>query len=367
MSRDRRGVCTLAATRRGHFVRPRRSSYLATRQWVPGAPSCVGRSTSHNESERSVALTLQQKWGRGTVAVSLAIIAIATLTPLPIARGSEQGASCGTIESMALVADFILNVLLFMPFGLGARLAGWRPRASVAIGAAISSVVELLQLHAIPGRDASALDVVANTTGTAFGILLWIGRRRLLAPSPRAASRLLITSAYAWLLMLIVSGWALQPAPSADPLWGERTPALGGQPSFSGTLQSARLYGVEMPSARLPNERTVREEMHAGRIRLDVVVQPADTLSATGPIVRVADGCGRELLALAQSRTKLVFNMRMHATAIGLTTPSFAMMQALPSPPPDGPAERVSVESIAVSLRRGLLRFTASDAATRSQ
>ena len=167
--------------------------------------------------------------------------------------------------------------------------------------------------------------------------------------------------------MLIVSGWALQPAPSADPLWGERTPALGGQPSFSGTLQSARLYGVEMPSARLPNERTVREEMHAGRISLDVVVQPADTLSATGPIVRVADGCGRELLALAQSRTKLVFNMRMHATAIGLTTPSFAMMQALPSPPPDGPAERVSVESIAVSLRRGLLRFTASGAATRSQ
>ena len=107
--------------------------------------------------------------------------------------------------------------------------------------------------------------------------------------------------------------------------------------------------------------------MHAGRISLDVVVQPADTLSATGPIVRVADGCGRELLALAQSRTKLVFNMRMHATAIGLTTPSFAMMQALPSPPPDGPAERVSVESIAVSLRRGLLRFTASGAATRSQ
>ena len=71
------------------------------------------------------------------------------------------------------VMDAVSNVLLFAP--LGAALAGLRVRWPWALlmGAALSLTVETLQSLGIPpGRSAALADLVANTAGTAVGLLV---------------------------------------------------------------------------------------------------------------------------------------------------------------------------------------------------
>src|SRR5690606_30700506 len=70
--------------------------------------------------------------------------------------------------------DVLANLLLYAPLGffwpraLGLRGGVW-PIASAALaGAALSTSVEIVQLF-IPGRTTSAVDVVCNTAGAAFG------------------------------------------------------------------------------------------------------------------------------------------------------------------------------------------------------
>jgi glycopeptide antibiotics resistance protein len=76
--------------------------------------------------------------------------------------------------------DFLLNVLLFVPFGFGIsaqarkREAGRRTSLLLALaaGACVSYLVELLQFY-IPGRDSGWEDVFSNTTGSVAGYLLF--------------------------------------------------------------------------------------------------------------------------------------------------------------------------------------------------
>jgi glycopeptide antibiotics resistance protein len=77
-------------------------------------------------------------------------------------------------------ADVVLNVLLFLPFGaLLAPLLTRRPWATLAVAMGVPALVELTQAVFLPGRTASALDVVAKAAGAIAGavaVALW--RRR---------------------------------------------------------------------------------------------------------------------------------------------------------------------------------------------
>src|SRR4029077_6988777 len=68
-------------------------------------------------------------------------------------------------------ADFLLNVILFLPLGCALRLAGARIRTAVLIGMFLSITIELTQAF-IPGRDTSLGDVISNTTGTFLGFVV---------------------------------------------------------------------------------------------------------------------------------------------------------------------------------------------------
>ena len=79
------------------------------------------------------------------------------------------------------VVQFSANIALFVPLGafvlLLWHLAGL-VQATLA-GAAVSSLIELLQHLVRPERIASLQDVVANTIGAAVGAgLVWVVRRR---------------------------------------------------------------------------------------------------------------------------------------------------------------------------------------------
>ena len=82
------------------------------------------------------------------------------------------------------VVEFGTNVLLFVPLGfLGHTLVPrWRWLGWLLAGLAASTVIELTQYVFLSGRDASVLDIVANTSGAVAGylaaVLLPRSRRR---------------------------------------------------------------------------------------------------------------------------------------------------------------------------------------------
>lgn len=69
------------------------------------------------------------------------------------------------------LADFLLNIALFVPLGVSGRLAfrgGGRAVPVVLLCAALSFLIELLQGW-LPGRVSSMSDLLGNTTGAALG------------------------------------------------------------------------------------------------------------------------------------------------------------------------------------------------------
>ncbi|WP_238476176.1 VanZ family protein [Agromyces mariniharenae] len=81
-------------------------------------------------------------------------------------------------EPAAIVLEFLANVALFTPLGALLVLAfpGVRWWAVLLAGFLLSVGIELVQLT-IPSRVSTLSDVVANTAGTAVGLLLVRGRR----------------------------------------------------------------------------------------------------------------------------------------------------------------------------------------------
>jgi len=90
------------------------------------------------------------------------VILVATLSPEP------ETLATGTILSW-YGFDVAQNLLLFAPLGAALFLATRSHAKSFLLGAALSLAVELLQLHAIRGRDASLADWIANALGTLGG------------------------------------------------------------------------------------------------------------------------------------------------------------------------------------------------------
>ena len=78
----------------------------------------------------------------------------------------------GTLSSET--PDIVLNVLLFMPFGVWAALRLGRSWMTAAVvgGAILSVGIEVSQALEATGRAASTTDVVTNTIGTALGFLV---------------------------------------------------------------------------------------------------------------------------------------------------------------------------------------------------
>ena len=85
--------------------------------------------------------------------------------------------------------EFAANVALFVPFGMLLTLLMRSWPLALCSGVAASLAIEFVQEVALPGRTASALDVLANSLGTAAGIGLAVlitraaAQRRLPAPA----------------------------------------------------------------------------------------------------------------------------------------------------------------------------------------
>ncbi len=118
---------------------------------------------------------------RRPMGVSILAILLLTLFPYHFQKAGALRQPFLDLGPASLNLDFFLNILLFVPFGLG--LSAWlefkrRPfwcglAAALLGGAFLSGVVEFMQKF-LPFRDSSLSDIAANSLGGAIGFLCYI-------------------------------------------------------------------------------------------------------------------------------------------------------------------------------------------------
>jgi hypothetical protein len=286
---------------------------------------------------------------RRAAAVALAVaglcfIARATLTPSPDPNGLAQLTPlwcivCGELGG----SDVVANLLLFIPFAVGLRLAGLSWRRTVLVAAAVSLTVELLQLVAISGRDASLSDLLTNTVGGAIGATLASWLPTAAQPSPAQATRLLAAGTAAWLAALAVSAWLLSPAVESGALRSGWAGTTGERDVFFGEIHQVRLDGVLMPSnGTPPDSADIRRRLAAGEFRLHVEVNSGGPVSYPSWIYKLKAGGANQLT---------LFQLRRHA---GVAVPIRAMglrlraaTVTLPAAFPDVAGQTVRLEASA--------------------
>ncbi len=119
----------------------------------------------------------------------------AQLIPFQFLADIHWAAGLGAVTDPALW-QVVLNVLLFVPFGVFVRhLLGWSPGRVIVAGAAVSVLIELTQLtgnwwtYPCAYRLFDTDDLLANTAGAALGLALVPLARRLPGQHARPAGR----------------------------------------------------------------------------------------------------------------------------------------------------------------------------------
>ena len=174
------------------------------------------------------------------------LIASQTLVPQPIAiRAVPSPRLCFACEELASI-DILLNILLFIPFGIGLRLSGCSRKSGVATAAVLSGVTELLQVSVVTGRDSSARDLLTNTLGALLGVMLADGWKRLAFPSDADARRLLSLSAACWLLLSVGEAALLGRAFPPTIWYGQWAPDGVFPATFSGRVLAVRMDSLDL-------------------------------------------------------------------------------------------------------------------------
>jgi VanZ family protein len=111
------------------------------------------------------------------VGCTLAGIATLTLVPAPAEKEREFLPLLHLVDTLrgASVKDVLVNVIgnlfLLMPVGAALRLLGASIQRTLVFVAAVSAVIEVLQLL-VPGRTTSIDDVLLNVAGAGLGYAL---------------------------------------------------------------------------------------------------------------------------------------------------------------------------------------------------
>lgn len=296
----------------------------------------------HGKTPQSVNVRGRTKrWG-GVVALgALAFIAAATLTPSGDSVPSPWCLPCG-MRNPALAADSILNVFLFVPLGVGLRLAGLRAGAVVCAALAVSLLVEVLQAYVVPGRVANPVDLATNTLGTGLAAIVTPRWRAAVSPSANSARLLALVSAVGLIAIVAVSTWALTPDIPRAPLTvrgvdrrAEPTPA---ERILSGVVDGRAVRSGDTVRAPGP---------HARPIGVDVELQASRSRWRDEPALElVADD--RTFLWLGIDQNELELEVRRKGEAARFLSPTVRL------PRPAGQTESATAARLDTLLLRAV-------------
>ncbi|HEX5385591.1 MAG TPA: VanZ family protein [Gemmatimonadales bacterium] len=297
--------------------------------------------------------------GASITAMGLVAIFLATLTPAPdqarlVAKLPTWCLVCGDLGGV----DVTLNVLLFIPFGIGLTLAGVRWRRVILIAAVTSGCIELLQYSAIVGRDASLSDFLTNTLGGALGALIANTARTWLTPRSAPARRLAAAAALVWIAQAVVTAYALTPSLPRSVYWGQHAPDLEQFERFRGQVVSADIGPAEIPEGRLRNSARVRALL-LDSATFQAIAVPAGPTPGLAPVASIFDGDKNEIALLGQDGVDLVFRLRTHAVDLRLRPPALRVASAFAA----GPADTVRMSGVLVGNR--LVARVSAGSATR--
>jgi hypothetical protein len=255
--------------------------------------------------------------GRSLVVASIAAIAFATLTPF---RGSPPPFNplcivCGELGGV----DVVLNVLLFLPLGVGLAIVGARPLRAIGWMFAASLTIELLQLFVIPGRDPTIGDVLMNSIGGAVGFAIGAHLELLLRPCGRTGIKLLLAWSVVWLVVQSVAAYSFVPILTRSRYYGQISRELGEMLSaFPGEVLKPVIDSVRIPDWEIPDNGVRALLLRPQGSLIQATVIPRGCPMTTAGIVRITDGDLREIVLLAQDDADLLFGVRTGAEVLRL-------------------------------------------------
>lgn len=279
----------------------------------------------------------QRRLGYRLAAVGLVFIGLLTLFPQPsqAARAAATPLTCLVCGDLGGV-DLFLNILLFIPLGLGLGLAGFSWRRAVLLAFLLSFSIELLQMKVIAGRDASLSDLLTNTTGGGLGALAGSYWRRLVYPPPVPARLLALACSLSLLGIWAGTAWAFGPSwPVGAPWYGQWAPDLGGSfKPFLGRVLAVEAGGEPLLPGRALDEQRLEDAVAANpSVAFRAVLGPRPTRLA--PVGAIYDDWQRQVILLGQDRQDLAFRLSTRARILRIWSPTINLRDGMAGQPGD--------------------------------
>ena len=261
-------------------------------------------------------MKIRQWLGGALFVVWLWVIVSATLTP---GGWSRTPGPCILLCGERGFADFLANVLLFVPFGAGLGLLGLRPRYVLVVGMLASIGIELAQLSAVAGRDASVSDVFSNSTGSVIGGAVGWTWRSWLNPPASLARRYLLAAVVMVLMIVGATGYLVSPAFSGPPYLVRWTTGGPVTAAYSGSVEAVVFGDAPVTPAAFEFDASVRDSLLRG-MPLRLVVEAGPPADRVADIMSIESG-GSDVLLVSADGEDLVLRYRSRAVALRLDRP----------------------------------------------
>lgn len=223
---------------------------------------------------------------------------------------------CGTTGA----ADVLINILLYVPYGVGLTLAGMRPSRAFALVVMTTFAVELLQYRVLVGRDGTLSDVLTNSLGGGIGIALVTLWRILLVPSARLGAVFAVAASVVWTEVLAVGGRALDitAQPEGAVVWWR--PVMPPFRQYPGRVDAVMVDGQLARTRAMLSEPSVPN----GSLDVRALVVPSRVGDRSAPMVWIGHG-DREDVVLSQIDGDLTARFQVRGSHWRLASPTLLL------------------------------------------
>src|SRR5690606_5692349 len=177
---------------------------------------------------------------------AIPILLIALLTLLPSGSPESSAPTLCLLCSERSLADALLNVALFVPFGAALYAATGSLGRATVWAAAFSSGIEVTQIW-IPGRDSNPADLIINVLGAAVGVGITRAAPYWLRPTQRLRIGLAGLVMSTSLTTLFAAAALLAPDLPPTRYFGQWTPKFEQLEWYHGEILEASLGSLPIP------------------------------------------------------------------------------------------------------------------------